>query len=201
MLREQAGNRVRCRSGLEPAHGTFAVGAALKVFPKDMPEQPSPGLSAWRAAVGVAVIAEQLELDHAGGRGRDIGMGHDLASSLGVRAEHAVVAHHVQPGWRHEGANARRTAEPLRTKGGAEVTFGPYAVVPLPSSGTPFRCRAGVLLDYGAKHPALHPLARVRDPLVSLHEKNADQLLGATYLAVGPFDIATPSFFALERIG
>lgn len=95
----------------------------------------------------------------------------------------------------------QRTAEPLRTKSGAEVTFGPYAVVPLPSSGTPFRCRAGVLLDYGAKHPALHPLARVRDPLVSLHEKNADLLLGATYLAVGPFDIATPSFFALERIG
>ena len=77
-----------------------------------MPEQPGPGLSAW-LAVGVAVVAEQLELHHTARRGRDVGMGHDLAPSFGVRAEYAVLAHHVQPRWRHEGANASDEIERL----------------------------------------------------------------------------------------
>ncbi len=93
----------------------------------------------------------------------------------------------------------QRTGEPL-LRNAEPITFGPYQVVPLPPDGTAFRCRAGVLLDYGAMHPAWHPLARVRDPLVALREGSADLLLGATYLAVGPLALRTPSFFLLERL-
>jgi hypothetical protein len=89
-------------------------------------------------------------------------------------------------------------SEPER-RNGDDVTFGPYEVVELPSSGTPFRCRAGVLLDYGARHPAWHPLARVRDPLVAVNVSDATLLLGATYLALGALETRTPSFFSLER--
>ncbi|MBL9022527.1 MAG: hypothetical protein JNL21_10005 [Myxococcales bacterium] len=92
------------------------------------------------------------------------------------------------------------SGEPLRDRTGAPVTFGPYAVKPLPAGGTPFGCRAGVLLDYGAAHPRLHPLGLVRDPLVALVPGSADLLLGATYLALGPLAVRTPSFFLLERI-
>ena len=41
-LVERECDRVGCRGPLEPAHGTLAVGAALKVLAKDMPEQPWP---------------------------------------------------------------------------------------------------------------------------------------------------------------
>lgn len=84
-----------------------------------------------------------------------------------------------------------------RDRSGRVVTFGPFAVTPLPADGTPFRCRAGLLLDYGARHPAWHPFARLRDPLVALNEGSAALLLGASYLAIGG-GAKTPSFFTLE---
>jgi hypothetical protein len=68
-------------TNLEPAHGTLAAGAALKVLAKDMPEQPGPRFSAELAAAAL-VVAEELELHHTAKRGRDVGMGHDLAPSL-----------------------------------------------------------------------------------------------------------------------
>jgi hypothetical protein len=77
--------------------------------------------------------------------------------------------------------------------------FGPFHVTDLPPCGTPFRCRAGVLLDYGAAHPAWHPLARVRDPLVALSPGSNELLLGATYFAAGGARLKTPSFFTLQR--
>ena len=87
--------------------------------------------------------------------------------------------------------------EPRRDARGDPVTFGPFLVRALPPDGTPFQCRAGVLLDYGARHPAWHPLARMRDPLVAVNEGSADLLLGASYLALGG-GVRTPSFFTLE---
>lgn len=93
------------------------------------------------------------------------------------------------------------TAGPLvqrRDRAGGIVSFGPFLVTALPSDGTPFECRAGVLLDYGAKHPFWHPLARLRDPLVALNEGSLDLLLGASYLAIGR-GVRTPSFFSLEK--
>ena len=88
--------------------------------------------------------------------------------------------------------------EPQRDRKGTPITFGPFLVRPLPADGTPFHCRAGVLLDYGARHPLWHPLARLRDPLVAVNEANPDLLLGASYLALGGA-VRTPSFFTLER--
>lgn len=84
-----------------------------------------------------------------------------------------------------------------RDRSGRVVSFGPFLVRPLPAGGTPFHCRAGLLLDYGARHPAWHPLARLRDPIVALHEGSTQLLLGASYLAVGA-GLKTPSFFTLE---
>jgi hypothetical protein len=95
----------------------------------------------------------------------------------------------------------QRTQAPLLDRAGEPITFGPYRVSPLPANGMPFACRAGVLLDYGAARPALHPLARLRDPLVALNPGSVDLLLGATYLALGPLALKTPSFFVLERLG
>jgi hypothetical protein len=88
---------------------------------------------------------------------------------------------------------------PQRDRRGAIVSFGPFRVVPLPEGGTPFHCRAGLLLDYGARHPAWHPLARVRDPIVAVNEGSLDLLLGASYLDLGGIEPRTPSFFTLER--
>lgn len=84
-------------------------------------------------------------------------------------------------------------------KDGALIEFGPYRVGALPPGGTPFRCRAGLLLDYGARHPGWHPLSTVRDPIVALNEGSVEVLLGATYVALGPARLRTPSFFTLTR--
>jgi hypothetical protein len=85
-----------------------------------------------------------------------------------------------------------------RDRSGAVVSFGPYLVTSLPAGGTPFGMSAGRLLDYGARHPSWHPLARVRDPLVALNEGSVTLLLGGTYLAIGG-GVKTPSFFTLEK--
>jgi hypothetical protein len=86
---------------------------------------------------------------------------------------------------------------PKRSRG-RDVTFGPYAVRALPEDGTPFRCRSGVVLDYGVAHPAWHPLARVRDVLVSVAGAR-DLFLGALYVEGLGASLRTPSFFTLER--
>lgn len=88
---------------------------------------------------------------------------------------------------------------PMRDRRGEVVSFGPFLVVPLPAGGTPFHCRAGVLLDYGARHPAWHPLARMRDPLVAVNPGSLELLLGASYLEGLGASVKTPSFFTLER--
>ncbi|MCA8920313.1 MAG: hypothetical protein KDD82_00815 [Planctomycetes bacterium] len=54
----------------------------------------------------------------------------------------------------------------------------------------------GLLLDYGALNPAWHPLARLRDPLVTLPDSGG-LLLGSTILALGA-RLATPSYFCLQ---
>lgn len=102
MLGEQACNRVGRGGGLEPAHGSRAVRARRDVHLEDVPQEPGPWASAWLGVAAVVVVTEQLELHHAGGQARDLGFGHDLAPNLRVRAEHTVVAHHVQPRWRDE---------------------------------------------------------------------------------------------------
>lgn len=79
---------------------------------------------------------------------------------------------------------------PQRDRHGAPRTFGPFAVKE--QSG-------GVVLDYGARAPAWHPLARLRDPLVVLDEANPEVLLGTTRLRLPWGDVQTPSYFTLTR--
>jgi hypothetical protein len=78
---------------------------------------------------------------------------------------------------------------PLRRRG-RPVTFGPFAVVP---------AERGVCLDYGARHGRLHPLGRLRDPVVAVNAGSADLLLGRSDLALGGARLPTPSYFTLER--
>lgn len=87
--------------------------------------------------------------------------------------------------------------EEKRDRSGAVVSFGPFVVKPLPADGTPFQCRAGLLIDYSGRHPFWHPLARVRDPLVAVNEGSGELLLGVSYLAIGG-GVKTPAFFTLE---
>ena len=75
---------------------------------------------------------------------------------------------------------------------------GPFAVVPLPSCGTPFGCKEGVVFVYAARHPAWHPMAPSRDVVVALDE-GGTLLLGALYLDLPLGRLRTPSFFTLER--
>ncbi len=84
-----------------------------------------------------------------------------------------------------------------RTKDGLPEVFGPFGVRALTGSGYP--CKVGVLLDYGLGHPAYHPMACLRDPIVALRKGSTDLLFGASYLSVAGALLATPSFFTLER--
>lgn len=79
---------------------------------------------------------------------------------------------------------------PRRDRAGAPVTFGPFAV---------HRSAPGVLLDYGARAAWWQPLGRLRDPLVAVNEGSTDLLLGTSRLAVAGRQLATPSWFTLER--
>lgn len=88
-------------------------------------------------------------------------------------------------------------AEPMRDRRGKIKSFGPFRVAPLPPGGSPFHCRAGVLLDYSAFLPSYSPLSKLRDPLVAVNEGSSELLLGASYLAIGN-GIKTPSYFTLE---
>ena len=87
---------------------------------------------------------------------------------------------------------------PRRDRRGDVVSFGPFAVVPLPAGGTPFGCEEGVVFDYGARHPAWHPIGLTRDVVVALDADHA-LLLGALYVEVAGRGLRTPSFFTLER--
>jgi hypothetical protein len=76
-----------------------------------------------------------------------------------------------------------------RQRRGRPVTFGHFEVV---SEG------GRVLLDYRRGGSPLRPLALLRDPLVSLSGGSAELLLGRSLIALGGWQIATPSFFALS---
>ena len=99
---------------------------------------------------------------------------------------------------RMEQFGPRGPCEPMLANG-IPIEFGPFEVTPLPGDGTPFHCREGVVLDYGARHPVWHPMRPVRDALVAVNPGSTDLLLGALYLELGGKRARTPSFFTLER--
>jgi hypothetical protein len=111
-----------------------------------------------------------------------------------------VAGHNVRVFSRPELAALEDGASPPapRLVNGAPEVFGPFGVRPL-RAGERYPCRVGVVLDYGLAHPALHPMARLRDPVVALREGSSDLLLGASYLSLGGRLVATPSYFTLER--
>jgi hypothetical protein len=77
-----------------------------------------------------------------------------------------------------------------RRRRGAPIIFGHFVVVDAPGAD------GGVILDYGAANGPLHPMSRIRDPLLAL---GADLLLGWSDLALGKRRFETPTFFCLER--
>jgi hypothetical protein len=88
---------------------------------------------------------------------------------------------------------------PLRA-GGEPVTFGHYRVVALDPSRAPRGLRTGILIDYGLGDNArLDPMGLMRDPLVAVHPGSVELLLGWSWIALGPMQLGTPSFFTLER--
>ncbi len=99
---------------------------------------------------------------------------------------------------RMEQFGPRGPCEPMLANG-IPIEFGPFEVTPLPGDGTPFHCREGIVLDYGARHPVWHPMRPVRDALVAVNPGSTDLLLGALYLELGGKRARTPSFFTLER--
>jgi hypothetical protein len=93
--------------------------------------------------------------------------------------------------------NARPGWTPL-LRGGAPVTFGPFAVVSPGGHRMPRPAKRGLLLDYSEGGSRSGMLARVRDPLVAVTPGDVSLLLGWTYLDLGLTQVATPSFFTLE---
>lgn len=87
----------------------------------------------------------------------------------------------------------------FKQKQGKPFSFGEYRVTPLPSR-LPFAVAAGVLLDYGLETGLLDSMHLVRDPLVAINPGDPTQLLGWTYLQLGPLQLPTPSWFTLERM-
>jgi hypothetical protein len=77
------------------------------------------------------------------------------------------------------------------------ATFGHFGVAAL--GRTPRPCGPGLLLDYG--QGSRGPLGRLRDPIVALHDGSVELLLGWSYLELGLVQLATPSYFLLEREG
>jgi hypothetical protein len=89
-----------------------------------------------------------------------------------------------------------------RWRGGAPLTFGHYRVTIGRGVPMPERCDQGLLLDYGrGGNRRGDPIGLLRDPLVALEPGDARLLLGWTYLALGPRQVGTPSYFLLTRAG
>ena len=87
----------------------------------------------------------------------------------------------------------------FKQKHGQPFSFGPYRVTDLPQK-LPFAIQSGVLLDYGLETGFFDGMHLVRDPLVALNPGDPTQLLGWTYLQLGPWQVSTPSYFTLERL-
>ncbi|MCB9761712.1 MAG: hypothetical protein H6739_17845 [Alphaproteobacteria bacterium] len=85
---------------------------------------------------------------------------------------------------------------------GQPVTFGHYRVVGAEGYRVPWDCAQGLVIDYGlGGNPALELTDRLRDPLVALKPDSVELLLGVTWVDLGPLQLRTPAYFALERLG
>jgi hypothetical protein len=105
-------------------------------------------------------------------------------------------------GWNCSAVQATEGPWTLKRRRGHPLCYGWYRVLPTSGRRLPWGTSQGLLIDYGeAGNRRLDPLNRVRDPLVSLDEGQADRLLGFSYVELGPMLVHTPAFFLLERGG
>lgn len=151
-------------------------------------------------ASGHAVAPERL----AGFRYRGIGLA--MPRLVARVAQKFVKVFHQEPGadtvrgWnvriRQDGLDAPWTPA---TIAGKRITYGHFEVV---AAGTHPRCdhyRDAMVLDYGRLERRLSPFATVRDYVAALAPDDPSLLIGRMYLALGPWRIATPSYFLLVR--
>ncbi|MDP3277111.1 MAG: hypothetical protein Q8Q09_18105 [Deltaproteobacteria bacterium] len=88
----------------------------------------------------------------------------------------------------------RGPAEPMRDRSDNPRCFGHYRVIHGADQRMPLPAQQGLLIVY-------EPLALARDPLVALDKGSSEWLLGMTFVALGPLQIVTPSYFVLQREG
>ena len=83
---------------------------------------------------------------------------------------------------------------------GRPHTFGHFHVLPAAGRTMPRPCADGLLLDYGAGG-RWQTTSALRDPIVAVTRGSVDLLLGWSYLDLGVGQLATPSYFSLQRGG
>ena len=83
---------------------------------------------------------------------------------------------------------------------GRPITFGHFQVVECEGRKLPVGSDAGLLIDYSQPPKPRHdPMRYLRDPIVAIKAGDASQLLGWSYLQIGPKQVRTPSFFLLSH--
>jgi hypothetical protein len=83
---------------------------------------------------------------------------------------------------------------------GVPVTTWHYEVVPASEVRTPPGFDRGLVIDYArGKNPRFATIRFMKDPLVAVEAGSADVLLGVTWVALGPLQVETPTYFVLER--
>ena len=90
--------------------------------------------------------------------------------------------------------------EPQRRRGEPR-TFGHYRVIPqTPAHRPPRACPAAAMIDYRiGGNPWYDAMRWMVDPLVALEPGSVEQLLGWSYVSLGPLRLSTPSYFLLLR--
>jgi hypothetical protein len=114
-------------------------------------------------SVGAPILLEELEL------GRLLDLGHDLGARLGVRAEHAVVAHQHSP-HRMPGRGARALQRDRRRRGGRRLARAPAR---LQARRDEDDLQAGVPEP---RRPALCATRHVADDNVMVHRPYSKEL-------------------------
>ena len=85
-----------------------------------------------------------------------------------------------------------------RLRRGQRVVYWPYEVHRAIDYMVPGPYHHGLMIDYGPPHGRLNPQHLIRDPLVALHDRSNELLLGYSYVDLGWGRLRTPTFFVLR---
>lgn len=88
-----------------------------------------------------------------------------------------------------------------KQRGGRPWTFGQYVVRPGAEYKLPRPIPSALMIDYGRGGNGRGLMSRLRDPIVAVNPGSVELLLGWSYLDLWGWQLATPSFFTLEREG